>query len=166
MKVEKYQRKINDVISKCPIEAGVEILVYNLLDEYVNEEKLSLVDINRICKGKDSRLTTEAGIPDIAVVSKDFRFAEIEQGNVYGLVEVKAAGVSVRKTEQSCGEAKKARHFIYTNGLVWKFYQNGENKDVFNLIEGKKKPHSKSPVVIDEVEFKKLQDYLLNVKWI
>ncbi len=62
MKTEKYQRKINDVISKCPIEAGVEILVYNLLDEYVNEEILSLVDINRICKGKDSRLTTEAGI--------------------------------------------------------------------------------------------------------
>ena len=27
MKVEKYQRKINDVISKCPIEAGVVLFV-------------------------------------------------------------------------------------------------------------------------------------------
>ena len=165
MKTEKYQRKINDVISKCPIEAGVEILVYNLLDECVDEEIFSVVDINRICKGKDSRLTTEAGIPDIAVVSKDFRVAETALGNVYGLVEVKAAGVSVRVTDQSSGEAKKAKHFIYTNGLVWKFYEDGDNKAVFNLIEGKKKPHSKSPIVLDQVEFKNLQDYLLNIKW-
>lgn len=30
-----YQKKINDVIIKCPIEAGIEILVYNLLDECI-----------------------------------------------------------------------------------------------------------------------------------
>lgn len=43
-----YQRKINDVIEKCPIEAGVEILVYTLLDQLIDSEKYSLVDINRI----------------------------------------------------------------------------------------------------------------------
>lgn len=40
-----YQRKINDVIFKCPIEAGIEILVYNLLDESVDIKQYSVVDI-------------------------------------------------------------------------------------------------------------------------
>lgn len=45
-----YQKKINDVIVKCPIEAGVEILVYNLLDECICMDDYALVDINRIWK--------------------------------------------------------------------------------------------------------------------
>ena len=41
-----YQKKINDVIVKCPIEAGIEILVYNLLDECISRDDFALVDIN------------------------------------------------------------------------------------------------------------------------
>ena len=69
-----YQRKINDVIIKCPIEAGLEILVYNLLDECIGMDEHALVDINRVRKDQDSRLSTEAGISDIAVLSNDFVF--------------------------------------------------------------------------------------------
>ena len=36
MDYKYYKRKINDVIMKSPIEAGVEILVYNLLDESID----------------------------------------------------------------------------------------------------------------------------------
>ncbi len=52
----------------------VETLVYNLLDSILNLEELSLVEINRLRKGRDERLTTEAGIPDIAIVSEKFRY--------------------------------------------------------------------------------------------
>ncbi|NLT12447.1 MAG: hypothetical protein GXY06_08570 [Clostridiaceae bacterium] len=45
MDIQTYERKINDIIMKCPIEAGVEILVYNLLDEFIDSGELSLVDI-------------------------------------------------------------------------------------------------------------------------
>ena len=69
-----YQRKINDVITKCPIETGIEILVYNLIDEYIDINDYALVDINRIWKNQDSRLSTEGGIPDIAVLSPNFYF--------------------------------------------------------------------------------------------
>jgi hypothetical protein len=62
-----YQRKLNDVVIKCPIEAGIEILVYNLLDGNIDMKQYSLVDINRIWKNQDSRLSTESGISDIAI---------------------------------------------------------------------------------------------------
>ena len=88
-----YQKKINDVIVKCPIEAGIEILVYNLLDECISMDDFALVDINRIWKNQDSRLLTGAGISDIAILSTDFVFKQEDVGEVYGFVEVKAAGI-------------------------------------------------------------------------
>ena len=63
MDYKYYERKINDIIMKCPIEAGVEILVYNVLDNIVESKGLSLVDINRLWKDRDPRLTNGAGIP-------------------------------------------------------------------------------------------------------
>ena len=72
MDYKYYERKINDVIMKCPIEAGVEILVYNVLDSILDAEKVSLVDINRLWKNRDDRLTTKGGVSDIAVLPNDF----------------------------------------------------------------------------------------------
>ena len=72
-----YQKKINDVIIKCPIEAGIEILVYNLLDECICIDEYALVDINRIWKNQYSRLLTEAGISDIAILSPNFVFTNV-----------------------------------------------------------------------------------------
>ena len=69
MEYKYYERKINDVICKCPIEAGIEILVYNLLDEHVDMNEFSLVNINRIWKKSDSSLLPDGGVPDIAILS-------------------------------------------------------------------------------------------------
>ena len=48
MNYQYYERKINDVIMKCPIEAGIEILVYNVLDYILDSKDVSIVDINRL----------------------------------------------------------------------------------------------------------------------
>lgn len=122
---EYYERKINDIITKCPIESGVEILVYNLLDSIIDSLKLSLVDINRLWKDRDKRLTTEAGISDIAILSPDFEYAS-DIGSVYGFVEVKATYNPLDITEQVIGQKKDAIHYIYTNGLVWMYFKDGE----------------------------------------
>ena len=52
MDYKYYEKKINDIILKCPIEAGVEILVYNLLDSILTLEELSLVYIKRLRKNR------------------------------------------------------------------------------------------------------------------
>lgn len=127
MKYDYYEKKINDVIIKCPIEAGVEILVYNFLDEIIDSTELTLVDINRLWKDRDDRLTTEAGISDIAVLSEDFEYRS-DKGKVYGFIEVKATNRSLSETEQVEGHKKAVAHYIYTNGLVWKYYKDGDAK--------------------------------------
>ncbi|MGO5064098.1 MULTISPECIES: hypothetical protein [unclassified Clostridium] len=126
MKYDYYEKKINDVIIKCPIEAGVEILVYNFLDEIINST-LTLVDINRLWKNRDDRLTTEAGISDIAVLSEDFEY-RTDIGKVYGFIEVKATNRPLSVTEQVEGQKKAVTHYIYTNGLTWKYYKDGVAK--------------------------------------
>lgn len=165
MKKEFYQRKINDIITKCPIEAGVEILVYRLLDECIDDTQLSLVDINRIQTDMDERFVTDGGIPDIAVLSNDFVYKDTDKGICYGFVEVKSTGISIRETGQFIGESREVNHFIYTNGLVWKYYQGNELKKEYNLIKGKKKPYSIGPVEIDEEELEALQLFVKTIKW-
>ena len=159
-----YQRKINDVIEKCPIEAGVEILVYTLLDQLIDSEKYSLVDINRIWKNQDTRLVTGAGIPDIAVLSKDFLFKNEDAGVVYGFIEVKAAGVGLRNTEQISGELSSINHFIYTNGIVWKYYENHEETWVVNLLVDER-PYSEEKVEISKEKYDDLIEKIRQIGW-
>ena len=125
MDYKYYERKLNDIIMKCPIEAGVEILVYNVLDNIVEPKGLSLVDINRLWKDRDPRLTTDAGVPDIAILSSDFQY-KTDIGQVLGFIEVKATNKSLSETEQIEGQKSGTKHYIYTNGLVWKYYKNNK----------------------------------------
>lgn len=159
-----YQRKLNDIIEKCPIEAGVEILVYTLLDQLIDAENYALVDINRIWKNQDSRLVTGAGVPDIAVLSKDFLFKNEEVGNAYGFIEVKAAGVGLRDTEQISGELSSTNHFIYTNGIVWKYYENHEESWSVNLLV-KEIPYSENKVEISKEKFTELIEKIGQIGW-
>lgn len=159
-----YQKKINDVIVKCPIEAGIEILVYNLLDECICMDDYALVDINRIWKNQDSRLLTEAGISDIAILSNDFVFKQEDVGEVYGFIEVKAAGVSLADTVQVMEQMKKVSHFIYTNGVVWRYFYNQSLEWEKNLGVSKTK-YTISEIAIDKDEFEKLKKELQSIKW-
>ncbi len=160
----QYQKKINDVIIKCPIETGIEILVYNLLDENIDMETYSLVDINQIWKKIDGRLSTVSGVPDIAILSPDFVFKKETVGKVYGFVEVKAAGVSLRDTDQVIGQMKKTSHFIYTNGIVWKYYCSQKLKWEKNLCVDKV-PYSISEIKIDKDEFEQLKKEIQFISW-
>lgn len=168
MDYKYYEQKINDVILKCPIEAGVEILVYNLLDSIINAEELSLVDVNRLRKDRDERLTTDAGMPDIAILSKDFRYRE-DVGQVYGFVEVKATNSTLPETKQIEGQKAAVSHYIYTNGLVWQYFKKDESKReiVLAYVENKecRNISSPKPVSIDENKFNKLKNCLQEIVW-
>ncbi len=159
-----YQRKINDVITKCPIETGIEILVYNLIDEYIDINDYALVDINRIWKNQDSRLSTEGGIPDIAVLSPNFIFKNENSGKVYGFIEVKSAGISLTDTPQIRGQLENANHYIYTNGIVWKYYCNKKKRWEKNIGIAKM-PYSISEITVDKKVFEELVKELRSIKW-
>lgn len=167
MDYKYYESKINDVIIKCPIEAGIEILVYNVLDNIVESKGLSLVDINRLWKDRDKRLTTEAGISDIAVLSKDFKY-RTDIGQVYGFIEVKAINRSLSETEQIVLQRLATNHYVYTNGLVWQYYKNKETKPKWKIALAKSELefiNSSSAVYIDENKFSDLLERLNDINW-
>jgi len=159
-----YQRKLNDVITKCHIEAGVEILVYNLIDEFINVELYSLVDINRLQLDRDPRLTTDGGMSDIAVLSSNFEYCST-LGKVYGFIEVKAASVSILKVSpQAAKQMKKVSHFIYTNGIVWKYFFNQQPTWEVNLSANKIQ-NATMAIKIDSVAFDDLKHKLSRIPW-
>ena len=160
-----YERKINDVIMKCPIEAGVEILVYNLVDEFINYEEMALVDINRIRKNSDKRLTTDSGIPDIAILSNDFIF-NTDLGNALGFVEVKATNQELYEGVQSFFHKKETHNYLYTNGLVWKYYNNCKLEwEVYLTTKRIHFQRFSEKVSISEVAFESLCNKLMHIKW-
>ncbi len=166
MDYKYYERKLNDIIMKCPIEAGVEILVYNVLDNIVEPKGLSLVDINRLWKDRDPRLTTDAGVPDIAILSSDFQY-KTDIGQVLGFIEVKATNKSLSETEQIEGQKSGTKHYIYTNGLVWKYYKNNKFEWEIPLDELKRNLIIKAQTIsISENTFKDLLARLNNIIWI
>ncbi len=168
MDYKYYEKKINDIILKCPIEAGVEILVYNLLDSILTLEELSLVDINRLRKNRDERLMTDAGIPDIAILSNDFMY-NTEIGEVYGFIEVKATNIALSETEQVHGQKTAARHYLYTNGLVWKYFKDGGCEWECSLAYFESKKCEKitifQPVSINNKDFEDLKNRLTKIDW-
>ena len=151
---------------KCPIEAGVEILVYNVLDNIVEPKGLSLVDINRLWKDRDPRLTTDAGVPDIAILSSDFQY-KTDIGQVLGFIEVKATNKSLSETEQIEGQKSGTKHYIYTIGLVWKYYKNNKFEWEIPLDELKRNLIIKAQTIsVSENTFKDLLARLNNIIWI
>lgn len=160
----QYQRKLNDIIEKCPIEAGVEILVYSLLDSVIDSKDYALVDINRICRSLEKRLVLNNVVPDIAILSKDFKWGNQTKGKAYGFVEVKAAGISLRNTEQIKKEKTGTRHLLFTNGVRWIYYLDGEvKKDCFIVCD--KRKCTQESVEIDESGFNELIRMLAEIDW-
>lgn len=159
-----YEEKLNDIITKSPIEIGVEILVYNLLEECIDKEKYSIIDISTIIKSSDKRLVTDGGVPDIAVVSKDFKFKETDSGIVYGFVEVKAPGISLRETDQISGHLAKARILIYTNGIEWKIYDTAKTTVINTATEGL--PSSVSKIKVNKEKFDSLIILHKSMEWL
>lgn len=167
MNYKYYERKINDVIMKCPIESGVEILVYNVLDNIVETKGLSLVDINSLWKDRDKRLTTDAGVPDLAVLSNDFEYGT-DIGQAYGFIEVKAVNRSLNETEQIVLQRSATNHYVYTNGLVWKYYENRNTnpKWIISLVKSELEViNSAIAVSIAENKFTELLEKLNHINW-
>lgn len=158
-----YEKKINDIITKCPIEAGIEILAYNLLDECIDAKKYALVDINRIRKNQDARLSTEGGVPDIAVLSPDFIW-EGSTGKVHCFIEIKAAGIILSDKSQIVNQMKKVSHFIYTNGILWKYYRDQELQWKV-CLSAEKFECSHKAIEIDKDEFEQLKANIKTIKW-
>lgn len=170
MDKEYYERKLKDILVKCPIEAGVEMLVYNLLDSIIDSSKYSLINITTLKKGKDRRLQTNGGIPDMAIVAKEFEYRKSDKEQVFAFVEVKLPQIPVKKrplTKQITGHISQGIKFIYTNGLSWQYYEKGveERKWEVNLASANDFLKRTSESIIIEERYNELVKNLEEINW-
>ncbi len=142
MEYEYYQEKINDIILRAPIEAGVEILAYNLIDECIHFNRknidLRLIDVSRMQRDRAPLLSCKESVPDMVIVTTDFKYSMNKEYKGYmngsrhksvkGCVEVKATCEGLSNTEQFRGELKKFGNMIYTNGITWRICNISEIK--------------------------------------
>lgn len=130
---------------------------------------MALVDINRLRTDRDHRLTTGAGISDIAVLSDDFIFRS-KIGKVFAFIEVKATNKPLHETEQVIGQIQAATHYLYTNGLVWKYYKDQEFQWEIILASYDNQACSvlnkAKCIFIDPDRYKKLVAEVKKIKWI
>lgn len=169
MEPETYERILNNIITKAPLECGVQTLVFMLLDEIISkkyEKKVSLL-VADLRKGEKKIFGGNGGVVDLCVVDEKFTYhlaknEKEKNGECLGCVEVKAAGIELPQNEdidQIVGHIITYKKVIYTNGIHWQYYEAtekelGEIKETYDkymkyentIKEGKKRLRNKLSV--------------------
>lgn len=140
MNYKYYEKKINDILYKCNLESGTEILTYMLLDKIIENNNLSLIAIDKL--QKKNRFLSKGGFSDLAVVSNDFLYDDPNKGICYGCVEVKRIRRELKNVRgQVIGQLLTFNNVLVTNGLDWEFYSlnvirnNCKDDDALEKIE-------------------------------
>lgn len=158
MNVEKYQRKYNEITEKCFIEAGIEILVYNVLEEVIESKGLTLVNISTMKKKGDTRLQTLGGVPDFAITSQDFKYKNEEKGMVFGFIETKVSNMK-KENAQLIGHIASGKTIIFTNGLIWSFYKLDDCSELAQMILKEEEKYPKERKLRDEAIIKGFEQF-------
>ncbi|WP_295157828.1 hypothetical protein [uncultured Ruminococcus sp.] len=143
MDYKKYEELLNRVMTKCPLESGVQTLVFMYLDElFENCTKYEPVLIDKLPKA--SSFNTKGGISDIALVGNDFDYKEskkdgyvIDKEKIRFCIEIKKKGIKRKKNRiQFLGQLLTFGEGIITNGYQWEHCKlDLEDKDISKVKE-------------------------------
>lgn len=121
MDVKDYQKIYQNIFEKSPIESGVQTLVYMFLYNILKNTDYQLIVIDQM--RKKTQFVTPVGIPDLAIVSDDFRFSEKSKNGILSYVEVKDMEINLSNYgEQIEGQLLSCGKVLCTNGNEWKYY--------------------------------------------
>lgn len=123
----KYEEMLNRVMKKCPLESGVQALVFMYLDElFENCTKYEPVITDDLQKSeKSTRYRTKGGYSDILVVNRNFDYDDL---NVIPdrkfFVEVKTEIENLSDHYyQLLGQLLTIGEGYITNGEKWEYYK-------------------------------------------
>ena len=140
MNICDYKREMDKVIKQAPLEVGIQTLVYNLLNDIIINKNLSLLIVSTATQTDNFKGL--GGVPDLVVASKNYDYYddEVKKGNnkgLYGCVEVKATyndlNSKLEYFKQISGDILTYKKVLYTNGIVWRYYEL--NESTFNIKE-------------------------------
>ncbi len=143
MNYRKYEELLNRVMKKCPLESGVQTLVFMYLDElFENCIGYEPVIIDRM--KKDSVYGTCGGVSDIAIVRNDLDYdnskkdKDTEKSKIRFCVEVKEIKKSIDKDKfriQFLGHLLTFGEGIITNGKKWEHYRFEPSENDKNILK-------------------------------
>lgn len=183
---ESYEKIVNNIRYMAPLEIGVEVAVYMLMYGVIDHKKYCILDTNTMTKRNAVVFANEHGknkvenefsngvkkknevdkTADFAIVGKDFEYNDgvVNKNNksgAYGLIEVKYFSIKNSDKEYTV-QRDYTNHFVWTNGLQWK-YCNHKNETVeFDLIKTKRVI---GPYKIQKDEFNRLITFLGDINW-
>ena len=146
MKFSEYELELQLAYKQHPKnsrEEEVYSLILTLLrdvysEKIYNEKVFSIRDIHQSPNPRIDTLYGEAGYPDFAFYSQNLEddTNPNEKEKILGVVEAKAIGETYKNdVVHILGEIKSFKKVLYTNGILWKFYDD-EKKKVTSLDEG------------------------------
>lgn len=168
-----YERLINNVIMKAPIETGVEILAFMLLESFVSDQGCVLIDVSTYIQTtiNDHNLVhgKSNAVPDCVVVPKEYAyfncFDKNEAQNL-GYIEIKKPSNTIKiDTEQAKAHINATKHVLFTNGIVWHYIKNGKTKWVINLDKNDRKRLKNKEIIVSEARYRELLRKLKRIEW-
>lgn len=170
----EYERLINTVKSKAPVEIGIEVVVYMLLYGVMENSRYEVIDVNSMRKIQASiysKLPNKDKIdivPDLAIVDKEFNYNdEKSQEYACGFVEIKYLNVSNNIESEAVKTHKRSTNkLIWTNGLDWYYYDMMNDEKSWNVsIQSMGHLESKEHIYIDRLHFQELLVRLEEIEW-
>ena len=169
MNITQYENILNNVIRMAPLESGVQTLAYMFLYEMFENVEDNIIVIDKL--QKKSRFNSLSGISDLAIVTKDFDYHDINKGEIKFCIEIKASYKKLSGYEyklQILGQLLTYKKALATNGDKWVYYdidnylgkldgfqetlKHGDLKNIIKLIE--------------EGNKEKIRDFLWKYNWI
>ena len=111
------------IVQNCGVECELYSIIVSLLRESESGRCVSIRDVSSRRKTDNSKyLLGNAGFPDFVVLRRE----KIKEAKILGCVEIKRPAEKLVQTDQIDGHNKSYRKVIYTNGLVWIFFERGK----------------------------------------
>ncbi len=149
------------LIQNSAVECELYSIIASVLRESESGREVSLRDVSARRTTQNSvYLKGEAGFPDFVVLKRE----KIKNAPILGCIEIKKPDVELKRTEQISGHINSYSKVIYTNGLMWQFFNKKEL--VIEISVGEYVVSEETIKWKSNTEWFKLLEQIDNFKWI
>ena len=114
------------LIQNSAVECDMYSIIASILRESENGKIISLRDVSvRRTTESSERLKGKSGFPDFVVLER----VKAYNAKILGCVEIKRPTIELEMDDQIKGHIQSYGKVMYTNGLVWSFFDGDETSN-------------------------------------
>jgi hypothetical protein len=168
-----YERILNNILTKAPVEIGVEVAVYMVLFGLLEGSDYIVADVNSMWRSKAyvySDLDDKdkfGAVPDLVILHKDFKFGSNNNGDIKGancFIEIKSLASKFKETDEIKSHRENMTNFIWTNGLEWFYFNSADLQKDWSIKIGVIEK-SNGLIKIDGLKFNELLYRINSIDW-